>query len=394
MYVAKKITIDLNRPRKEVVHLGQGDSFTRWIELTLLCDGVPYDPTADLSALGIQDGSDADIIKTVKYIKANGISGEYENIPEDGTTPAVALMDGETNVYIVRLDEHATDVPGFAEVFVTFYVEDSDGNMHVLHSFPVTLDVVQILTGDTDPGQPYYNGTPFLLKSKQATKTVAMTQSVGVDSNGKLWTTPGGSGSNRLVVTLNSSGVPDVSSGDIYSAWQAGYIITLRSSIGIEYDLQHCDAQKATFSTTINGATAVIVDGYNIEGSTATHYVLNGYVKPQGGIPETDMTVAVQAALAAAVPTVVTLTGSTPVIAEAQDNTIYEAGELTSLTIQSVATGASFIVRFSSPAGTATVLTMPSGVYMPSGFSVEPYGRCEINVDGNYALAAFWPFDE
>ena len=63
MYVAKKISIDLNRPRKEVVHLGQGDSFTRWIELTLLCDGVPYDPTADLDAIGIQDGSDADIIK-------------------------------------------------------------------------------------------------------------------------------------------------------------------------------------------------------------------------------------------------------------------------------------------------------------------------------------------
>ena len=234
-----------------------------------------------------------------------------------------------------------------------------------------------------------------LLAEDQATKTAAMTQPVGADANGKLWTTPGGGGggSNRLVVSLNSSGVPDASSSDIYSAWQAGYIITLRSSIGIEYDLQHCDAQKATFSTTINGATAVIVDGYDIEGSTATHYVLNGYVKPQGGIPATDMTAAVQAALAAAVPTVVTLTGSTPVIAEAQDNTIYEAGELTSLTIQSIATGASFIVRFSSPAGTATALTLPSGVYMPSGFTVEPYGRCEINVDGNYALAAFWPFD-
>lgn len=236
----------------------------------------------------------------------------------------------------------------------------------------------------------------ILLAVNQATKTVAMTQPVGVDANGKLWTTPGGDGggSNRLVVSLNSSGVPDASSSDIYSAWQAGYIITLRSSLGIEYDLQHCDAQKAIFSTTINGTTAVVVDGYDIEGSTATHYVLNGYVKPQSGIPATDMTTAVQAALAAAVPTVVTLTGSTPVIAEAQDNTIYEAGELTSLTIQAVATGASFIVRFSSPAGTATVLTMPSSVYMPSGFTVEPYGRCEINVAGGYALAAFWPFDD
>lgn len=164
MYVAKKITIDLNRPRKEVVHLGQGDSFTRWIELTLLCDGVPYDPTADLDALGIQDGSDSDIIKTVKYIKANGVPGEYEKIPENGTTPAVALMDGKTNVYIVRLDEHATDVPGFAEVFVTFYVEDSDSNVHVLHSFPITIDVVQNTTNATDPGSPYYNIHSFYVK--------------------------------------------------------------------------------------------------------------------------------------------------------------------------------------------------------------------------------------
>lgn len=204
----------------------------------------------------------------------------------------------------------------------------------------------------------------------------------------------GGGGSNLLVVSLNSSNVPDTSSGDIYSAWQAGYIIKLRSSIGIEYELQHCTATKATFTTTINGTNVVIVDSYDIEGLTSTHYVLDGYVKPQGGIPATDMTSAVQAALAAAVPTVVTLTGSTPVIAEAQNNTIYEAGEVTSLTVQSVASGASFIVRFSSPDGTATALTMPSSVYMPSGFTVEPYGRCEINVADGYALAAFWPFDE
>lgn len=235
----------------------------------------------------------------------------------------------------------------------------------------------------------------ILLAENQATKTAAMTQAVGADENGKLWTTPGGGGggSNLLVVSLNSIGIPDMSSGDIYSAWQTGYIIKLRDSIGIEYDLQHCTATKATFTTTINGTNAVVVDSYDIDGLTATHYALNGYVKPQGGIPQTDMTAAVRDALAAAVPTLVTLTGSTPVIAEAQDNTIYEAGELTSLTIQSIATGASFIVRFSSPAGTATALTLPSGVYMPSGFTVEPYGHCEINVDGDYALAAFWPFD-
>lgn len=238
----------------------------------------------------------------------------------------------------------------------------------------------------------------ILLAENQATKTAAMTQPVGVGPDGKLWTTPGGSsgGSNLLVVSLNSNNVPNTSSGDIYSAWQAGYVIKLRSSIGIEYELQHCTATKATFTTTINGTNVVIVDSYDIEGLTSTHYVLDGYVKPQGGIPATDMTAAVQAALAAAMPTVVTLTGSTPVIAEAQDNTIHKcSSEVTSLTVQSIASGASFSLKFSSPAGTATILTMPASVHMPSGFTVEPYGRCEVNVDEDgYAAAMFWPFDE
>lgn len=368
MNVSKKITIDLNRPSKEVVHLDQNDT-TREINLVLLCDGIPFAPEDGLTG----------VTKSVKYLASDG-SG-------DENTGGVTIVSGTTNEYTVKLNHGETAVPGFTEVFVVF---SKNGN--ILHTFPITLDVIKT-DPNISPSESAYG--MFLRKDTQTAKTSGMTQAVGVDDNGKLWTTPGGGGggSNLLVVTLNSSGVPDTSSDDIYSAWQAEYIIKLRSSIGIEYDLQHCDAQKATFSTVINGSNAVIVDGYDIEGLTSTHYVLNGYVKPSGGIQATDMTAAVQAALAAAVPTVVTLTGSTPVITEAQDNTIYEAGELTSLTIQSIATGASFIVRFSSPAGTATVLTMPSGVYMPSGFTVEAYGRCEINVAGIYAAAMFWPFD-
>lgn len=91
----------------------------------------------------------------------------------------------------------------------------------------------------------------------------------------------------------------------------------------------------------------------------------------------------------------VTLTGTTPTITEAQDNTIYDAGEVTSLTVTSVATGAAFALRFDSPAGTATSLTLPLSITMPSGFSVGVYGHCEINVDNRgYAAAMFWPFDD
>lgn len=158
-------------------------------------------------------------------------------------------------------------------------------------------------------------GDAVVWRSNQSAKTDAMTNPIGIDEDGKLWSEPGSGGSSNAVQYVAQS---------------------LTTS------------QKAQARTNINAATP---------------------------------------------PTVVTISVSDAIIAEAQDNTIYEAGELTSLTIQSVVTGASFIVRFSSPAGTATALTMPSGVYMPSGFSVGTYGRCEINVAGNYAAAMFWPFD-
>jgi hypothetical protein len=95
-------------------------------------------------------------------------------------------------------------------------------------------------------------------------------------------------------------------------------------------------------------------------------------------------------------PAEVTLSGSTVTIAEAQDNTVYVCGEVSSLTVTARAANAAFTLIFDSPSGsTPTALTMPaSNVIMPNDFSVDVYSHYEINVDKRgYAVAASWSFD-
>lgn len=172
MNVSKKITIDLNNPRKNVVHLGQGDN-QHQIVLTLLKDGMPFDVSEGIGT--------ATLVAGVHYIKANGIGGYYDWTSTD--LAAVVLATGTTNVWNVLIDEHATDVPGFAEIFVTFSLASGE----TLHSFPITLDVIRTSGGTTDPDKPYYHSTSFLLAGAQAAKTPAMSFPVGVDGDGKLW---------------------------------------------------------------------------------------------------------------------------------------------------------------------------------------------------------------
>ena len=186
MNVINAVTIDLNKPRKNVVHLGQGDN-THQISLTILSDGLPYDVTADAGG--------ATINKFVKYIKANGVDGSYDTT-STGVTAVVA--GSASNKWTVTLDEHATDYPGFAEVFVVF----ATGSGKVLHSFPITVDVVRTTSGNTDPGEPYYNNSGFVMVANQTAKTSAMTQRVGIDGVGRLWVPPGEGGLSSSAATL------------------------------------------------------------------------------------------------------------------------------------------------------------------------------------------------
>lgn len=94
-------------------------------------------------------------------------------------------------------------------------------------------------------------------------------------------------------------------------------------------------------------------------------------------------------------PEEVTLSGNTVTIAEAQDNTVYVCGDVSSLTVTARATGAAFTLIFDSPAGTPTALTLPTvNVFMPADFQVEAYTHYEINVDKRgWGVFASWSLD-
>ena len=92
---------------------------------------------------------------------------------------------------------------------------------------------------------------------------------------------------------------------------------------------------------------------------------------------------------AAPAETVVTVSGTTPTI-EPAANTIYNCGELTSLTISNpTATGAYSIV-FTSGA-TATVTTFPATILGLDDFAAEADTVYEINVLDGRAVYNGWP---
>lgn len=91
---------------------------------------------------------------------------------------------------------------------------------------------------------------------------------------------------------------------------------------------------------------------------------------------------------AAEAETVVTVSGTTPTITPIH-NTIYNCGEVASLTISNpTATGAYSIVFTSG--STATDLSIPPSLKMPDGFSVEANRLYEINVLANRAVVGSW----
>lgn len=87
--------------------------------------------------------------------------------------------------------------------------------------------------------------------------------------------------------------------------------------------------------------------------------------------------------------TVTDLSSTSITLASAANNTIYQYGELTALTISSIPASGAFIITFTSGA-TPTVLTVPNTMIMPDGFAVEANTRYEINVRDGYALVAGW----
>ena len=90
-------------------------------------------------------------------------------------------------------------------------------------------------------------------------------------------------------------------------------------------------------------------------------------------------------------PTTVTDLSSTSItLASAADNTIYEYGELTALTVTAITATGDFIIRFTSGA-TPTTTSFPVSMKFPESFAPEANTRYEINVEDGYAVAVGWP---
>ena len=91
---------------------------------------------------------------------------------------------------------------------------------------------------------------------------------------------------------------------------------------------------------------------------------------------------------AAPAETVVEVSGTTPTITPAP-NTIYNCGEVTSLTISDPPANGAYSIVFTSGA-TPTDLSVDPAIKMPDGFSVEANKRYEINVLNRWAVAGSW----
>jgi len=92
--------------------------------------------------------------------------------------------------------------------------------------------------------------------------------------------------------------------------------------------------------------------------------------------------------IARADPDVVTVGGSTPTIIP-EANTIYECGELTSLTITNPPATGAYSIVFTSGA-TATTTTIPATILGLEDFAAEANTLYEINVLDNRAVVGSW----
>lgn len=88
-------------------------------------------------------------------------------------------------------------------------------------------------------------------------------------------------------------------------------------------------------------------------------------------------------------PTKTTVSGTTPTITPA-NNTIYECGELTSLTVTDPPATGTYVIKFDSGSA-ATTTTFPASIHGLEDFAAEANTHYEISVEDGYAVVMGWP---
>ena len=199
--------------------------------------------------------------------------------------------------------------------------------------------------------------------------TSSMTDQQASDTLGNIGGEP-----KRMIVTITSSG--NTYSSDKTFAQIRAAVLDKKDVIikygSVIFTLQENELSYVQFRSVFynNSQESYIVSTFTI---SSTDFISFNYTKVKG------------------VSSIVTDTLSTNITLEnAADNTIYEYGELASLTIVSISNPGDFIIRFTSGA-TATTTSFPVGMKFQEAFAAEANTRYEINCSNGYALAVGWP---
>lgn len=221
-----------------VIHIGQYDSGRDYICHLKNDDGTDYtipsgttatftgcNPRKEVFELEATVDTSANTVTITPKDEATSMFGKY------GATLNLTLNDEQMSPIVILMDVQKAGA--------------TDEEIAGAANFPdaVTEAVNDWLEENIDEGQL---GSLYVPQAAQAAKTTEMTQPVGIDGNGKLWTTPGeGGGSTEGAVLYNQS-----------QSLTSGERTTARQNIGA-----------------------------------------GTYSKPSGGIPYTDIAYAVQASL-------------------------------------------------------------------------------------------------
>ena len=199
----------------------------------------------------------------------------------------------------------------------------------------------------------------FIQQYNPVTKTPSMTQPVGKDSSGKLWTAPGGGGGGAVESVNGKTGVVVLTASDVgagtYSKPSGGIPKTDLAS-AVQTSLGKADtALQSAPVTSVNSKTGAVVLTASDVGSQAAPIVVT------------------QSA-----PTAITLA----------DNTVYYLSGVTSLTISYPASGhwECLIVLTTASSGTVTI-TLPTSTYIGSVPSFGNRQTWEISIRDSVVVA-------
>lgn len=140
-------------------------------------------------------------------------------------------------------------------------------------------------------------------------------------------------------------------------------------------------------SSIVKTSTADLVDTYTItytDGTTTTYTVTNGANGSDYVLTETDKT---EIANLVSDMSVVEVSGTSPVIV-AEANTRYVCGELSTLDFTPSDSGICDVIFTSG--STATVVTLPNDVVMPSGYSISADTKYELNFMDGLGVFQSW----